>query len=99
MKIYPCTIVKTRYTGVYEGGEWAAFFMDPHEMPPDWDGSDIECIEFWFEFGKGIGIGDTPQEALDNLSKIEMPLQWDWNKNEQGREYSFKEWPSYLRNL
>jgi hypothetical protein len=29
--LYPVTIITTRYSGVYEGGTWAAFPLDPDQ--------------------------------------------------------------------
>lgn len=43
--LYPVTIVKTRYGGLYEGGAWGAFYCDPETVPEDAFGSDIECAE------------------------------------------------------
>ena len=33
--IYPVTIVKTRYGGVYEDGAWAAIPLDHWQVPTD----------------------------------------------------------------
>jgi hypothetical protein len=45
--LYPVTIVRTRYGGVYEGGEWAAFFCEPQTVPEAAFGDDVECADWW----------------------------------------------------
>jgi hypothetical protein len=45
--LYPMTVIKTRYGGIYEGGPWAALDCSFHEVPLAAVGSDIECAEFW----------------------------------------------------
>lgn len=45
--IYPATIIRTRYGGVYEGGRWAALDCSHEEVPEAAIGDDIECAEFW----------------------------------------------------
>jgi hypothetical protein len=44
---YPTTIIRTRYSGVYEGGPWAALDCSFDDVPDAADGSDIECARFW----------------------------------------------------
>lgn len=45
--IYPLTIVKDRYTGVYSGGEWTAWHCDADEVPPEIASGDLPCGRFW----------------------------------------------------
>lgn len=45
--IYPLTIVKDRYTGVYSGGEWTAWCCDADEVPPEISSCDLACSDFW----------------------------------------------------
>lgn len=46
-RVYPVTIITTRYGGVYEGGPWAALDCSHEEMPAAAVGDDVECAEFW----------------------------------------------------
>jgi len=74
MKYYPITITQARYGGVYEGGQWLAFYVDPelfHEkIHEDAFGSDCECSEWWEKNGHKVGKGRTPDEACSDLCKI-----------------------------
>lgn len=45
--IYPLTIVKDRYTGVYSGGEWTAWCCDADDVPPEIASGDLPCCSFW----------------------------------------------------
>lgn len=62
---YPTTIVADRYGGTYSNGVWLAFPLDG--IPPEVDGGDIECMEFWQNYKDPVGKGNTPDNALDNL--------------------------------
>lgn len=66
--IYPLTIVKDRYTGVYSGGVYTAWNKKHYELPDDIDGNDTDCCSFWAT-NKNIivGIGDTVNEAITDL--------------------------------
>ena len=46
-QIYPVTIIRSRYGGVYEGGRWVAFLCSHEEVPEGAIGDDVECAEFW----------------------------------------------------
>jgi hypothetical protein len=47
-QVYPVTIVRTRYSGVYEGGAWAAFDCDAATLPLDaYRADDTSCAEWW----------------------------------------------------
>ena len=80
-KLYPIVIRQSRYSGTYEGGKWHAI--------GDWDdeninqnymdyifGDDDSAIEFWMDSdeSKLIGIGNTPNEAYENLLEKNMDL-------------------------
>jgi hypothetical protein len=75
--ILQATITRTRYSGSYEGGEWACFPAYPGDFASErggmwagWDGSDNECQEFWFRVnheGWPVGRGDSPQAAYEDL--------------------------------
>lgn len=62
---YPTTIVADRYGGTYSNGGWLAFPLD--EIPPEVDGGDIECMEFWQNYKDPVGKGNTPDNALGDL--------------------------------
>lgn len=65
---YPCTVVRSRYGGTYEGGEWLAFPVRPSEMPYGWDGGDLQCAEFFGSWDKyPIGRGRFPEDAILDL--------------------------------
>ena len=61
------TIVRSRYGGIYEPGEWVAFACWPADIPPDWNADDVTCAEFFAARGEEIGGGATPQEAYEDL--------------------------------
>lgn len=65
--IYPVTIVKTRYGGVYEDGAWAAFPLDPWQVPTEPFADDVVCHAWWKQFASVVGIGDAPGPALADL--------------------------------
>ena len=63
------TIVRSRYSGIYEPGVWLAFAQPPDLLPPEWNGSDTECCGYFaLESNcRYLGGGDTPQNAYDDL--------------------------------
>lgn len=68
-ELYPLTIIRDRYNGVYSGASWLAFNLDYNEIPDAVCGSDIDCLNFWQNEGKDmvVGKGAYPQEALNDL--------------------------------
>ena len=64
---YPRVIIKCRYGGIYEGGEWAAFPCDPDQIPESAQGDDRECEAWWKAPTLAAGVGTTPDEALRHL--------------------------------
>lgn len=82
---YPLTIIPDRYSGTYSGGTFLAFYCNPHEVPIECYGDDIESYD-WFlnnqnntDPFKGIvfGAGLTPELAADNL---QAKLNQHYNK-------------------
>ena len=68
--ICPMTLVACRYGGVYEHGRFAAFPVDVDALPEGLNDGDRECDEFWTnarEREHEIGVGDTPNEAYEDL--------------------------------
>ena len=74
-RYYPITIAQARYGGAYEGAEWIAFHLHPHDIPEEAFGDDSTCLAWWLDHGEGVGTGEAPQEAWENLVGIEEPLQ------------------------
>lgn len=73
---YPMTIVKDRYGGVYSGGAYTAWNLDPWELPSEMADSDLFCGEFWAWNKLPCGKGNTPDEAEgDLLRRIRGPLE------------------------
>jgi hypothetical protein len=64
------TIVRSRYGGTYEPGEWIAFPVWPENLPPEWNADDVTCIRFFEERRGQFGGGKTPQEAWEDLLRI-----------------------------
>lgn len=69
--LYPVTIVPSRYSGTYEGGQWLSFPVQVDDMiGSNWNASDVECSEFYIEHTHiPIGAGGTPQEAYEDMIK------------------------------
>lgn len=66
-EIFPVTIVCDRYGGTYSGGAWTAWQLDPWDVPAEVDESDPECCIFWENNTEPVGLGATPQDALQDL--------------------------------
>lgn len=64
---YRVTIVRSRYGGIYEPGEWIAFALWPDELSPDWCGDDGTCQAYFRERSDEVGGGSSPQAAYDDL--------------------------------
>lgn len=80
LDLYPIAIIEDRYTGVYSGGTWLAIAVSDNieatgESRVQWClgegpyGDDSEAADFGRRIPNinWIGVGNTPQEALDNL--------------------------------
>ena len=66
--LYPITIIKDRYNGIYSGGAFLAFNLDYDEIPWEINQDDVTCMVFWSTNKNMIvGRGATPQEAYENL--------------------------------
>jgi hypothetical protein len=66
VSIWPIAVFQSRYSGVYEGGEWFAV-ANCTQVPNEAHGDDCECADWFAENKRNIGIGNTPNEAVDNL--------------------------------
>lgn len=81
--IYPLTIIKDKYTGVYSGGQYTAWNVALSEVPKQIQEDDVACRDFWSygnppryyidEYSKQsrlvIGVGNTIEEAISDLIK------------------------------
>lgn len=67
-RVYPVTIIRSRYNGTYEGARWVAFNDDTFAVR-DAEGGDIACCDFFADYPKPIGRGDSAQEAYEDLIK------------------------------
>lgn len=65
---YPCTIIKARYGGHYEGGAWLAFNCFYEQIPHEAIGDDLSCATFWDMQSQGMLNYPLPQPP---------PLGWD----------------------
>ena len=62
-------IRQARYSGVYEGGKWIAIGnYEDVDLDGYFHGDDGEAIDlFESEDGQLIGVGDTPNDALEDM--------------------------------
>lgn len=74
--IYPVTIIRVRYGGVYERCEWAAFYCYPYDFPYEAMADDCTCMDWWGEHGNGVGKGSSPSDAVKNLEEIPEAGRW-----------------------
>lgn len=66
--LWPCTIIRDRYSGTYSGGAWVAFPLDYDAIPAAVSGDDLSCGTFWGEYDpEDYGVGDSPEVALQDL--------------------------------
>jgi hypothetical protein len=68
--VWPVTIVRARYGGIYEPGVWLAFPSHPDALPIEWDAGDIIASSYYEDHSHEIGGGSTPDEAYENLRTI-----------------------------
>lgn len=67
MTPYPLTIIFDRYGGTYSGGKFTAFNIYPDKVPCDIYSDDVTCSNFWKNYKGVVGIGNTPNEAINNM--------------------------------
>jgi len=65
--IYPLTIIRDRYNGVYSGGKYLAFNLDIDEIPPEVIGNDVEARNFFYYTNIIYGKGETIMDAVNDL--------------------------------
>lgn len=66
---YPLTIVKDRYGGCYSHGVYTAWNLEPEEVPCEISSDDLSCGDFWDDNILPVGLGNTPDEAEQDLLK------------------------------
>lgn len=69
-------IWKARYGGGFEGGAWCA--IHGTQIPPDAIGDESQCVSFFERYRKVVGIGDTPEKALDDLQRKVVGCSHVW---------------------
>jgi hypothetical protein len=67
--VIPIIIIQTRYGGTYEGGRWAALYYHPHDFPDEAWGGDTVAAVWWVDHAREVGVGETPDEALEDLRR------------------------------
>ena len=68
MLAHVIVITETRYGGVYEGGPWAAFSVsDFNAIPDEAFSGDPFASAWWGSPTVPVGVGDSPDQALDRL--------------------------------
>ena len=71
-KIYPLTVIHSRYQGTYEGGVYLAWNRHFYNINSDAMGDDIECSSYFADSDHNdgpIGVGRTPYEAIKDLKE------------------------------
>jgi len=71
-KLYPIHIIQDRYNGIYSKGDWLAISRYHEYRDSDIENDplsdDCSARNFWLgPVPKWIGVGNTPNEALENL--------------------------------
>ena len=69
MDIYPLVIIRDRYTGVYSGGYFTAWNMYLEDIPQEIEADDVSCYNFWYSYEGIVGLGKTPNEAIEDLQQ------------------------------
>jgi hypothetical protein len=70
--LYQIAVFQSRYSGIYEGGEWFAIgnfkSFDEIGISEYLFGDDCDAVDFWMsEQSEMIGVGSTPDAAVKNL--------------------------------
>ena len=83
-ELWPLIIIRSRYGGTYEGGEWIACTETISSLPEQITGSDIPCYDFFsmledsgyvlnkkmFPFVAHYGVGDSIEDAIKHLEEV-----------------------------
>lgn len=70
--LYRIAVFQSRYSGIYEGGEWFAIAnfdsFDETGISEYVFGDDCDAVDFWMsEKSEMIGVGSTPDAAVKDL--------------------------------
>lgn len=83
-RTYPVTVFTSRYGGVYEGGQYVAALAHTTSIPDAAQGDDTECAEFFMRNRERLGVGETAQDAIDDLNRkiaeykgTDHEIKWD----------------------
>lgn len=80
--IYPLTITRDRYSGVYSNGEYIAWNLDAWEVPQEPFGNDVDSLVFWGSDHTVCGVGDTVEAAVADLY-IKLKASIDGERREE----------------
>jgi hypothetical protein len=69
---FPLTICLDRYFGTYSGGIFTAWNLNADLVPKDISGDDVTCAVFWENNELPVGKGNTPEQAINDLSSLMM---------------------------
>ena len=73
VSVYPLTVCKDRYNGVYSHGKYTAWNFYPDGVPEEIAEDDISCADFWQtgieEYKYDYGVGNTPEAAIADLKR------------------------------
>lgn len=69
--LYPIIVFQSRYSGVYEGGEWFAisgFENLSSDLNDYFEGDDCDAVDFWEKnHDFPIAAGSSPNDAVNSL--------------------------------
>ncbi len=77
--LWPIAIIQDRYLGSYANGKW--FAIANADMSTDVGsraefcltsgphGDDVTAMNFWYEAPDWIAVGNSPEEAINNLTR------------------------------
>ena len=76
INLYPLTIIRDRYTGVYSGGEFTAWNLYPEDVPEEIYADDIGCSIFFrytkIVYGRGKTADDAIMDLMNRLNDKEL---------------------------
>jgi hypothetical protein len=73
--LYPITMTRSRYGGLYSGGTFMAFPLPPDEIPREARGDDVECVTFFKQYTGVYATGDFVNGTIKQLSSTQSRIQ------------------------
>lgn len=73
--LYPITMTRSRYGGLYSGGTFMAFPLPPDEIPREVRGDDVECLTFFKQYTGVYATGDFVNGTIKQLSSTQSRIQ------------------------